>query len=137
MEERVKVGFFLSKDLVNRLRTLIQQKYQKYEKGLFSYEAEMALRHWLSLHTQAQTTLDIKKPNPTPRVSLIFAEIKNYLLTNWYYELKPGQQINTAHLTKAIMDTRGSDKRTVRKWLTVFHKMGLIKPVTSATWEVL
>jgi len=59
MEERVKVGFFLSRDLIDRFRVLIQQKYNKYEKGLLSYEAEMALRHWLALHTQAQTTLDL------------------------------------------------------------------------------
>ena len=137
MEEKVKVGLFLPKSLMEKIRSLIHQKYDKYEKGLLSYEAEMALRHWLSLHTQAQNTLETRKPNPTPRVALVFAEAKNYLLNNWYYELKLGQQIPKVHIEKAIMEVRGSDKRTINKWLKTFHKMGLVKPITSVSWEVL
>ena len=136
-EAKVKVGFYLDKLLLANFRSLIQKKYHKYERGLFSYEAEMALRHWLSLHTNAQTTLDPNKPNPTPKVSLIFAQVKNRLLTQWYYELRPGQQISVTHLEKAIMAVRGSDPRTVRKWKRAFHQMGLVKPITSSTWEIL
>jgi len=121
--DRVKVGFFLPKDLVEKFRQFIMKKYYKYEKGLLSYEAEMALRNWLALHTKAQNSLDEKKPNPTPRVYLIFAEVKDYLLRNWYEELRSGQQIPRIHLEEAIMATRGTDKRTVRKWLKIFIKM--------------
>lgn len=137
MDNRVKVGLFIDKGLIEQFRALIQKKYNTYEKGLLSYEAEMALRNWLSLHTNAQTSLDIKKPNPTPKVVIIFSQVKNYLLSNFYFELKSGQQININHLKKAIMELRGSDTRTVNKWIHIFHKMGLIKPITSATWEIL
>jgi len=58
-------------------------------------------------------------------------------LGNYYYELTPGQQIARTHLEEAIMAVRGSDKRTIRKWLKTFHRMGLVKPVTSASWEIL
>ena len=38
---------------------------------------------------------------------------------------------------EAISAVRGSDPRTVQKWLRTFHKMDLIKPVTSASWEIM
>ena len=98
----------------------------------------MALRHWIALHTNAQTDLDTKPmPNPTPKVQLVFAQIKEYLLSNHYFQLVPGQQVPRLHLIKAIENVRGNDKRTVQKWLKSFHRNGLIKPVTSATWEIM
>jgi len=134
--DKVQVKVYLPKDLALNIRKLIQQKYQKYERGLLSYEFEMALRNWLALHTKAQTILEANKPNPTPKVYRVFAEVKDYLLRKYYEELRSGQQIPYKHLEEAIMNTRGSDKRTIRKWLQTFHKMGLIKPVTSASWEI-
>jgi len=137
MAEKVQLKVYIDRKLNRKFRSLIQSKYEGYKKGLLSYEAEMALRHWIALHTNTQKSLEDRKPNPTPKVSLVFAEVKNYLLSNFYYELKPGQQIPKVHLEKAIMKTRGSDPRTIKKWLRAFHKMGLVKPITSATWEIL
>ncbi|MEM5867685.1 MAG: hypothetical protein QXG39_07180, partial [Candidatus Aenigmatarchaeota archaeon] len=118
----------------------IQEKYSEYGRGLLSYEVEMALRHWLALHTKTQNLKETKeavKPNPTPKAAIIFAEVKNYLLTHYYMELLPGQQIPRKHLEEAIMAVRGTDPRTIEKWLKTFHKMGLIKPITTATWEII
>jgi len=135
---KVQLLLWINEELDTRFRKLIQQKYSKFERGILSYEGEMALRHWLSIHTGAQSSLNIiTLPNPTPKVGLAFAQIKEYLLSNYYYELSPGQQVTTAHLKRAIENTRGSDPRTINKWLKTFHKNGLIKPVTSATWEVI
>jgi len=134
---KIKMGIWIDSVLAEKLRSLINEKYENYEKGLLSYEIEMALRHWISLHTNAQKSLDgPKKPNPTPKARLVFAQVKEYLLGHWYYELKPGQRVAKAHLEKAIMAIRGSDPRTIRKWLRIFHKMGLVKPVSSAAWEI-
>jgi len=137
MSKKIKIGIWIDSILAEKLRSLREQKYENYERGILSYEIEMALRHWISLHTNAQKTLEAKKPNPTPKASLVFAQVKEYLLSHWYYELRPGQQIPKSHLEKAIMAIRGSDPRTIRKWLRIFHKMGLVKPVTSATWEIM
>jgi len=63
--------------------------------------------------------------------------VKEYLLKNYYFELKSGQQIPRVHLENAIMAVRGNDPRTIKRWLRTFHKMGLTKPITSATWEIL
>lgn len=136
--EKVKLQAWVNQSLDTKFRELINQKYKKYEKGLLSYEVEMALRHWLSLHTNAQSEINPQHlPNPTPKVQLIFAQIKDFLLKDLYYEIIPGQQIPVIHLRRAIENIRGSDPRTVKKWLKVFHKNGLVKPVTSATWEVM
>jgi hypothetical protein len=138
MEKRVKVGFFLSDSLIEKLRLLIMQKYQKYERGLLSYEVEQALRAWLALHTNSQKSLEQQKlPNPSSKVAITFAQVKQYLLSHYYFELHQGQQIPLKHLKEAIMNVRGSDPRTVSKWLKTFESMHLIKPVTSATWELL
>lgn len=135
---KVKLQVWLPESLDTKFRELIQQKYNKFERGILSYEAEQALRHWLSLHTNAQNGMNrANKPNPTPKVQSIFFKIKDFLLTKYYYELLPGQQIPTVHLRRAIQNVRGSDERTILKWIKVFHKNGLIKPVTSATWEIL
>lgn len=134
--EKVQFKVYLPKNLAFQIRKLIMQKYSKYERGLLSYEVEMALRSWLALHTKAQNSIEVEKPNPTPRVYKYFAEVKDYLLRNYYIELRSGQQIPYKHLEEAIMNTRGSDKRTVQKWLRTFTRMGLIKPVTSASWEI-
>jgi hypothetical protein len=77
------------------------------------------------------------KPNPTPKVVNVFLQVKDYLLKNWYLELIPGQQVARVHLEKAITAVRGGDKRTIEKWLNIFIKMGLVKPITSATYEIL
>lgn len=135
--KKVQLLLWLDPAVDTKFRELIQEKYKKYEKGILSYEGEMALRYWLTLHTKAQTPVDAKPPNPTPKVQVQFMRIKEFLLNGLYFELLPGQQVPTKHLHAAIMNTRGSDPRTVIKWMMVFHKNGLIKPVTSATWEII
>jgi hypothetical protein len=134
---KVKVGVFINEDLMARFRKLIMEKYNKYEKGLLSYEVENALRYWIALHTNAQNTMTKNKPNPTPKVISVWMQVKEYLLKNWYMELIPGQQIARVHLEKAITAVRGGDRRTIDKWLNIFVKMGLVKPITSATWEII
>jgi hypothetical protein len=127
----------IDEEIQTKFRKLIIQKYTKYEQGYLSYEVEQALRYWLALHTKAQNIIENQKPNPTPKVYLTFAEVKDYLLRTKYYELKNGQQIPRSHIEEAIMNTRGSDRRTIEKWFRIFHKNGLIKPVTSASWEIM
>jgi hypothetical protein len=133
----------ISPELNVQFRELIQKKYKKYEKGLLSYEVEMALRSWVAQHTNAQedllSTVSSKtKPNPTPKVMVAFNQVKEYLITTrHFYTLMTGQQIPTKFLEEAIANTRGSDPRTVQKWLRTFHKNGCIKPVTAATWEIM
>jgi hypothetical protein len=135
--EKTQLKVWINKSLDEKFRSLIQEKYKKYERGLLSYEVENALRYWIALHTNAQNIMAGNKPNPTPKVVNVFLQVKDYLLKNWYLELIPGQQVARVHLEKAITAVGGGDKRTIEKWLNIFIKMGLVKPITSATYEIL
>ncbi|RLJ03456.1 MAG: hypothetical protein DRP08_03535, partial [Candidatus Aenigmatarchaeota archaeon] len=107
---KVQLLVWIPESLNEKLRSLIQQKYNRYERGLLSYEVEMALRSWIALHTRAQKQLTTERiPNPTPKVQIVFAQVKDWLLRNYYEELVPGQQILTQHLREAIENVRGSD----------------------------
>lgn len=140
---KVKLQVWIPPDLDEQFRALIPQKYQKHEHGLLSYEVEMALRHWLTLHTDTQNTLDTRPPNPIPKVQLAYAKIKEYLLSSVvgspnYFSLLPGQQIPRVYLVRAIANTRGGDQRTIIKWIKLFKENGLIKPInTGTTWEIM
>jgi len=138
MLQRIQLKVWISKKANDDLRNLIMRKYEQYERGLLSYEVEQAIKSWVALHTKAQKSLDQrKKSNPTPRVIIAFAEVRDYLLRKYYDELTPGQQIPRVFLEEAIMATRGSDPRTIRKWFRIFERMGLVKCVTSASWKIM
>jgi len=138
MLQRVQFKVWISKDVDERFRNLIMDKYKRYERGLLSYEAEQALKSWVAMHTRAQKSGNQpKRVNPTPRVIIAFTEARDYLLRKYYDEITPGQQIPRVFLEEAIMATRGSDPRTIRKWFRVFERMGLIKEVTPASWKVM
>jgi len=139
IEKKIKIQGWIPKSLDAKFRELITQKYNKYERGLLSYELEMALRSWLSLHADTQRSIDAKKhPNPEPKARIAFFKIKSYLLSNFYYELSPGQQVPLIHLHRAIENVIGTDQRTINKWMRIFDKNGLIKQSgSSATWEII
>ena len=137
MTEKTRLLIYLPKDLDKKLREFLSFKYKNYEKGLLSYEVEQAIKHWIALHTKAQKTLVMKAPNPTPKISRVFVEVKEYLLRKYYVELIPGSTVADVHLREAIAQTRGADPRTIRKWLQIFNSAGLIKRLNNAVWEIL
>ncbi|MHA1829078.1 MAG: hypothetical protein ACTSX6_10585 [Candidatus Heimdallarchaeaceae archaeon] len=135
---KIQLLIYIPDDLDRKFREFLALKYKHVEKGLISGEVERALRYWINLHTKAQKTLlESKAPNPTPKISRVFAEIKRYLLSKYYDELSEGTIVPDTHLREAIAATRGSDKRTIRKWLRVFEQFKLIKRLSLATWELL
>jgi hypothetical protein len=141
------IHIWLTPEIDDKLRELIAKKYSKYEKGLLSHEIEEALKNWLLLHTQAQNSKlgapNAIKPtfintiNPGLKVHTVWEQVKDYLLKNYYAELKPSQQILDVHLRQAIKAVRGSDPRTVRRWLKLFQEFGLVKHISGAIWEVV
>jgi hypothetical protein len=141
------IHIWLSPEIDNKLRELIAKKYSRYEKGLLSHEIEEALKNWVLLHTQAQN-LKLGVPNainstlentinPGLKVHMVWEQVRDYLLKNYYAELKPSQQISEPHLRQAIKAVRGSDPRTVRKWLKLFQEFKLVKHIVGAIWEVV
>ena len=134
--KKVQLKVYISYTTNEKLRELIAQKYQSYEKGLLSHEVEQAILTWIAMHTQAQST-PIHKPNPPNKVAVVFAQVKDWLLGHYYDVLIPGQQILSDHLEEAIMAIRGSDQRTVRKWMEAFERFGLIKHIKGKVYEIV
>ena len=120
-----------------RFRALIQEKYPRYERGLLSHEVDQALQSWIALHTGTQTNIVKQGPNPTPRVASVFIQVKEYLRQNYFEGLTVGQEVPKKLFEKSIMAVRGSDPRTVAKWVRVFHNFHLIKPTRGMLWEIL
>lgn len=134
---KMLLGVRVTNELNSEFRRFISEKYGRYEQGQLSYEVSEALKHWIKIHTGTQTSLLSTPPNPTPRVSQVFVAIKQYLLQKYFQELNPGAVVPALYLKEAIAQVRGSDKRTVVKWMTVFGNFHLIKYLTSATWELM
>ena len=134
---RSQIHIRISKTVDDNFRRLILQKYHRFEKGLLSYEIEMAMRNYMALHSNAQTLVSSSHPNPTSKVMTAYNDVKQYLLTHGFEEIPSGTQVHIKFIDQAIMNVHGSDPRTVEKWKKVFHKMGLIKPTSSVTWEMM
>jgi len=135
--DKVKLQVYISRDTDRKLREFIALMYRKFEKGLLSWEVERAIKHWIAMHTNAQTQLKGEGPNPTPRVVQAYQTVKRYLMSNYYMELPPGSIVVDKHLREAIMATRGSDPRTVKRWLRTFTAFRLIKHLGGARWELV
>ena len=135
--EKKKLMLSIPVELDQKFREFIVLKYKTIEKGLISHEAEQALGHWIALHTNAQKTLFDKAPNPLPKVTKSFLGAKRYLLSKYYDVLEPGATVPVKYLREAIAQTRGSDERTIVKWLKEWTRMGLIKQLNASIWELV
>ncbi|RLI27582.1 hypothetical protein DRO58_04005 [Candidatus Bathyarchaeota archaeon] len=128
---KIKVGVWLSKSLWKEFRELVFAKHGNFH-GALSYEVEEALRNWLGLHTQIHTK--INSINPAPRAKQVWEQVKDYIRQRQGFV---GQQVTLELLTEAISAVRGSDPRTIKKWLKEFQRYRLIKHIAGHVWEVV
>ena len=135
MGEKIQFNVYLQKGLIKEFRQFVATQYGKYEHGLLSFEVSQALRAWMSTHKDTQTELQHKSPNPSPNVFLVKEKVKEYLRVQFGYEQiykVPKQQV-----IQAISAVRGTDDRTVQKWVRLFEKYHLLKWVTPNVVEFL
>ena len=133
---KVGVYVYLDEKLYKELRRLIKMKYEQFH-GAFSHEINEAIRNWLLLHTQNAHKAMSASLNPQPKVGMIFEEIKEYLRNRYDIMFFPGQQLPKKLIVEAIRAVRGTDERTVRKWLKLFMEYKLIKPVSPHVFEIV
>lgn len=133
-----KVNIFIDEELWAEFKRLAFQKHENFH-GALSYEVEQAFQAWLAHHTQKHTKPLIPNSiNPQPRVARIFSQVRDYLKQQYgYVSLIPGQQVPKPHLRDAIMAVRGTDYRTVNKWMGLFTKFKLIKWVAGQLYEIV
>lgn len=133
-----RVTVHINVELWEEFKRLAFQKHENFH-GALSYELEQAIQAWLAQHTQNHTKpLVLNSVNPQPSVFKVFNQVKNYLKQTYgYAAIVPGQQVPKAHLQNAIIAVRGSDYRTVNKWMNLFLKFKLVKWLAGEVYEVL
>ena len=128
---------YIDEELLNKLYSLIHSKYKAMLRGTLSAEVEAAIQAWLALHEKDGHTQIHTKPNPFPRYRRVYEEVKEWLFKVERIDITRVNQIPRALMVKAIMAVRGSDKRTVDKWLKVFTQQGMIKWITPELVELV
>jgi len=131
---KVQLKVYLDKDLVDKLWVLIKKKYER-TYGALSSEVQDALAHWIQMHEEdiCAHTNSHKKINPAlPRSHRDAREIIDWLRDRGFF-----LQVSVSTLRKAIENTRGSDERTIRKWINFLVKNGYLKWISNRTLEIL
>ena len=132
-KRKVRQHIYIDKELLEEFKRFCIIKHGKYEWGLYSQEIELALRHWMSLHSFAhsKSELDIKVPslskNPPSRVQLVYNMVKEYLWQEYQIDVLETDFIPIQFVERAIKVIRGTDPRTVKKWINAMKEFGLIK----------
>ena len=135
MTKKIKFGVYIDPALALKFRQFVAEQYGKASKGLISFEAAQALQAWISTHKSTQSELVHKPPNPVPNVFEVKQQIKEYLISTFGYDQI--YKIPKAQLIMAVSALRGTDKRTIEKWVRLFEKYHVIKWVTPNVVEFL
>jgi len=128
---------YIDRNIDKRLRELIIRKYGEYRRGLLSYEVECALQAWLATHKIAQSNAKGEaRINPAPKYWLVFQRCLAWIESKYKISFEEVHQIPARFLREAIAAVRGSDKRTIKKWLETFTEQKLIKWISPELIEV-
>ena len=131
MGDKVQLKVYIDRKVNQALRALVKQKYQTFH-GCLSAEVQHAIAHWVKEHesTLTQTT---HKINPSiPRSHVVANAIINRLRNAGFYN-----QCGKRDAVKAIEDERGSDPRTVKKWMKFLVRNGYLKWLNPNVLEIL
>ena len=132
-----KVNLWVEETVWEEFKRLAFQKHENFH-GALTCEVEEALLYWIGMHTQNHTKNSaFNGGDLSPRVQRVFLRVKEYMRERFgYVALPSGQRVPRRHLVEAIANVRGSDPRTVKKWLKVFEQFKLIRWVGGEIWEV-
>jgi len=134
----ISIGLSISEDLFNKFRRFLAAKYGVVQRGLISCEVELALESYMAdyrSHTHKTQTNLLVAPNPTPFVFQVREDVKKYMREKLGYEVV--YQVPLRHVQEAIAMVRGSDKRTINKWLKTFQKYKILKFISVNQVEFL
>ena len=130
MADKVKSLVSLDKELVKKLWDYIHEAYPESTYGALSAEIQNAVASWLRLkHTQIHT----EKVNPgVPLIHQVCGDIVRIL--------KEAGAVNQCRVTdaeKVIATLRGSDPRTLKKWMNNLTRHGYMKRLNYYIFEIL
>lgn len=123
---KVQLHAYVEKDTLDKFRELVSVKYEGYAGGQLSMEVEQALQSWLATHKQS-TLFPAKgmKANPAPKSLVLKHQIYEYLKDAKGLDRPYTISIKFVH--EAIAALRGSDPRTIARWMDELVKFGQIK----------
>jgi len=116
----------VDKALAEKLRNIAYEIYGE-RKGALSYTVEEALKTFVKLYENKQVSI-----NPHSNIDAYWGQILEYIKKKYDDILTP-DEITEPDLVEAIVKTRGADKRTVKKYLEAFLRLGYIKHVAGFT----
>ena len=128
-----KRGLYILVDEVihSKLWDFIRKKYDKNVYGALSFEVEKAIEYYLQaagMHTNTHKFED----STLPRTHRYCREI-----IRWLKDHYPGyERFTVSQIREAIMNVRGSDDRTLRKWLRNLVRLGYLKPVNNRVFKL-
>jgi hypothetical protein len=126
-KDKVLFGIYITKKTYEKLCKFIQKKHKKNKKyGLITVEVENAIINWIN-----QQNI-IKDNSVPPRIQRSYHSVKEILTDNYnchFYATKK-------QLINAIKTVKGSDKRTIKKWIELFERHKQIKRDSLNTWII-
>ena len=136
-KDKVKLQVWINKDVYDQLESLIKAKYSGF-RGALSSEVEAALRAWISTHKSTQNELKVENMvNPFPSYYKVFQQCKKFISQRYGIDFDEVHQIPLKMIREAIEFIRGSDPRTVNKWIRIFERQHLIKFISPELIEVV
>lgn len=130
---RIKTSIFIEKELWEKFKEIALIKH-KFKYGSVSEELENLIKEYIDAHTNTQNDKHTKPSsyrNPPDRVFSVWQEVKSILVSQGYIH-----QTTLKYLVEAISKVRGVDERTIKKWIKLFEKYGLIKHLGNNIFEI-
>jgi len=121
---------YISESLYSRLWGYIKEKYEENVHGALSLEVENALEKYLDfvrLHTNTHKNLHVE----LARSHRYAVQIINYLRDKGFHS-----QCTKKDVFEAISVIRGSDNRTLRKWLRFLIDNGYLSWINNRVLKI-
>jgi len=138
MKKKLKPLFVrIDEELYEKIKLLVVKKFGRNYWGGLREVVEEALRIYIASHDPQvdvpQQLQNIRPNNPPPKVHRVYLEVRHILRTQ-FGVLK---EATYSQLARAIALVRGTDKRTIRKWINLFLAYHCIKHIGGVVYELL
>jgi len=129
-----QMNVYITTKILTLFKELVKQKHNSMY-GLSS-EVEDAMKSWIKLHTHEHTKpLDINTVNPAPRIFTQWRKVRKRVEVEYGGDVP--HQLPRFMIENAIIKELGSDRRTIRKYLKLFTRVGVIKLITTRIVEIV
>jgi hypothetical protein len=140
--DKVYIKGYIPKDLDDRFRAIVAQKFPKFRRSSLSkvliYAIELYIR---TQNTQQQNTRNIQSSKTKSyRIINVWKDCKEFLTKNGYVDaidIPRGAKIPDTVLKVSIDSVRGTDSRTYGTWVDNFLKHDILKRSGTHQYEVL